>query len=431
MPAGPGRIATDEATGKMYWTNWNVDIERANLDGSNIEVVVAVRLARGIAIDPAAHIMYWTNRLPGRIQRAHLDGADVEDLVTFDGWPIGIALDPVDGKVYWTQTGPNRVRRADLDGSNVEDVATVLHAVTTGVAVDIVRRQVYWANSLGIHRASLDGSNPEDIQGPRCCPKDIAIDPFAGKVYWTDATNDVVQRANLDGSNVEVLAETGPGILDGIALTLLGTGACCLPDDSCDTTTAVSCAQNSGIFAEGPVCSAAQACCLADDTCQSLDPICCVARGGIVPVGTGPGVHKICEGDNDSDGVDGACGDLCPDDPNKVAPGECGCGNSDVDTDADGVEDCHDGCPSDPNKTSPGVCGCGVSDNDTDGDTVADCNDNCPDRPNTDQADRDGDGVGNACEATVPAVSDWGIVIIALLVLSLAKVRFGRRYVAA
>lgn len=339
-----------------------------------------------------------------------------------------------------------------------------MHAVTTGVAIDVVGRKVYWANSIGIHRASLDGSNPEDIQGPGCCPKDIAIDPFAGKVYWTDATNDVVQRANLDGSNVEVLAETGPGILDGIALTLLGTGTCCLPDDSCDTTTAVSCSQNGGIFAEGPVCSAAQVCCLADDTCQSLDPICCVARGGIVPVGTGPGVHKICEGDNDSDGVDGACGDLCPDDPNKVASGECGCGNSDVDTDADGVEDCHDGCPSDANKTSPGVCGCGVpdddtdgdqvqdcldgcpddgnktepgvcgcgvSDNDTDGDTVADCNDNCPDRANTDQADRNGDGVGNACEATVPAVSDWGMVIIALLVLSLAKVRFGRQYLAA
>jgi Tol biopolymer transport system component len=38
---------------------------------------------------------------------------------------------------------------------------------------------------------------------------------------------------------------------------------------------------------------------------------------------------------------------------------------------------------------------------DTDGDGVADPFDNCPHRPNTDQADNDGDGVGNACNRIV------------------------------
>ncbi len=51
--------------------------------------------------------------------------------------------------------------------------------------------------------------------------------------------------------------------------------------------------------------------------------------------------------------------DYCPDDPNKVDPGECGCGISDVDTDNDGTPDCIDSCPNDPNKTEPGVNGCG------------------------------------------------------------------------
>jgi hypothetical protein len=51
---------------------------------------------------------------------------------------------------------------------------------------------------------------------------------------------------------------------------------------------------------------------------------------------------------------------LCPNDPNKVFPGTCGCGVSDMDTDSDGTLDCNDQCPNDPNKVAPGNCGCGV-----------------------------------------------------------------------
>jgi len=73
--------------------------------------------------------------------------------------------------------------------------------------------------------------------------------------------------------------------------------------------------------------------------------------------------------------------DACPDDPNKVDPGQCGCGNADTDTDDDGVADCNDLCPLDPDKVDPGVCDCGSPDVDTDGDTVLDCLDGCPDDP--------------------------------------------------
>jgi len=54
--------------------------------------------------------------------------------------------------------------------------------------------------------------------------------------------------------------------------------------------------------------------------------------------------------------------DECPNDCNKLTPGVCGCGSSEMDTDGDGSPDCEDLCPEDPDKTEPGLCGCGVGD---------------------------------------------------------------------
>ncbi|ABW68920.1 PD40 domain-containing protein [Desulfosudis oleivorans] len=50
-----------------------------------------------------------------------------------------------------------------------------------------------------------------------------------------------------------------------------------------------------------------------------------------------------------------------------------GDGIGDMDTDGDGTPDCVDLCPDDPDKIEPGACGCGVADTDADGNGIADC----------------------------------------------------------
>jgi hypothetical protein len=72
------------------------------------------------------------------------------------------------------------------------------------------------------------------------------------------------------------------------------------------------------------------------------------------------------------------CQDLCISDPQKQAPGVCGCGKTDADLDADGVLNCNDECPQDPLKTIPGIAGCGKSDTDADGDGTPDSLESCP-----------------------------------------------------
>lgn len=116
-----------------------------------------------------------------------------------------------------------------------------------------------------------------------------------------------------------------------------------------------------------------------------------------------------CEVDSDGDGVIDDC-DPCPNE------------NPD-DADADGTCFPQDQCPTDANKTQPGQCGCGASDVDSDGDTIANCNDQCPGRD--DRVDANNDGTPD-CVANIPAVSDWGLTILMLLLLIMAKAHFGR-----
>ncbi|MEM7249501.1 MAG: thrombospondin type 3 repeat-containing protein, partial [Acidobacteriota bacterium] len=131
-----------------------------------------------------------------------------------------------------------------------------------------------------------------------------------------------------------------------------------------------------------------------DGTCNSDDD--CPTD----PDKTEPGQCGCGTADTDSDG-DGVsdCNDQCPDDGSKLEPGQCGCGSPDTDSDMDGTADCVDPCSVDPDKVDPGVCGCGVADVSLDGDSVLDCLDNCPTIANEDQADADGDLLGDACDA--------------------------------
>ena len=208
----PYGIAMDVAAGKIYWTDQETDrIQRANLDGSEVEDIVTSGLAgpAGTALDVTAGKIYWTDIFSEAIKRANLDGSEVEVLVTSGlDYPYGIALNVAVGKMYWTDRGRDRIQRANLDGSEVEVLVTSGLGSPYGIALDVAAGKMYWtdAGTDKIQRANLDGSVVEDlVTSGLQFPFGIALDVAAGKMYWTDAGTDKIQRANLDGSGVEDL----------------------------------------------------------------------------------------------------------------------------------------------------------------------------------------------------------------------------------
>jgi hypothetical protein len=113
----------------------------------------------------------------GRVFSLNPDGSDPKTLVTGCRLPDGLAVDLTAGYIYWTNMG------------------------------------VPHKNDGSIERADLDGGNRRFIipEGGTFTPKQLHLEKQGGKLYWSDREGMRVMRANLTGSQVETLIQTGEG----------------------------------------------------------------------------------------------------------------------------------------------------------------------------------------------------------------------------
>jgi len=118
----PRDIALDLAEGKVYWIeNFFGRLGRSNLEGTFPQDVIAgLSNSFSIALDYALDKVYVNEVGAGRISRADLDGSNWEPVVT-EVAPHAIALDVPNTKLYWINHGVS-IQRANLDGTDLEDV---------------------------------------------------------------------------------------------------------------------------------------------------------------------------------------------------------------------------------------------------------------------------------------------------------------------
>ncbi len=227
MGAATAVLLSLPAVGRSEWLCWTSDqgqrIECALPDGtSRHDLITSDGKPMGMAVDHAGGILYWAERDAERIMSMPLSGtAEAKTLVQLDAGAgmRGMAIAPSIGKIYWVAENLQVIQRANLDGSDVETLPVPV-ASFFDVEVDDVAGALYWTNGDEIWRGNLDGTSSTAIVGDTDQPYYLALDLRAGKLYWTDFARNEIGRANLDGSGRE---NPGPvaGLLDrpvGIAL---------------------------------------------------------------------------------------------------------------------------------------------------------------------------------------------------------------------
>ena len=219
----PSDITVDLSGQKMYWgLFWGGQIGRANLDGSDMEIIVITGQDSvwAVEVDNQAGKVYWTDPYGGAVRRANLDGSNIEDVATGVNSPVGLVLDLGGGKVYWAEEGTSKIQRADLDGTNREDVlVTGAYWNLTDIQLDLDHNRVYWTESVSnkIGRGYLDGSSMEYVVQDAGDSYGLALDVENNTMYWATYEGNI-KRATLGGYDVQiVVGGFGAGNAWGVA----------------------------------------------------------------------------------------------------------------------------------------------------------------------------------------------------------------------
>ena len=111
--------------------------------------------------------------------------------------------------MYWVAAETGTLHH--LVGDEVENLVPAVQNATN-IAVDIANNKIYWTEQTGkkkgnVKRANLDGSNVQLlVPSPFSVPTSMAVDAAKNKLYWTN-TSGRIKRANLNGKQVQNLVK--------------------------------------------------------------------------------------------------------------------------------------------------------------------------------------------------------------------------------
>ena len=251
----PDGVAVDAEAGHVYWTNMGVpslndgSIERANLDGSYRTTIIpqgATHTPKQLHLDLAGRKIYWSDREGMRVMRSNLDGSNIETLIATGDpeanrneqwrWCVGITVDPEAGKFYWTQKGADnenvgRILRASIDmpagesASKRSDIELLFDKLPEPIdlELDLDNRILYWTDRGNpphgntVNCAAIDEADaaPQILVSDLMEGIGIALDLAGNRMFFTDLAG-TIYSADLDGTNLHRILGA-QGNLTGIA----------------------------------------------------------------------------------------------------------------------------------------------------------------------------------------------------------------------
>lgn len=254
----PDGLAIDYKNRHIYWTNMGMDwsandgfIERVDFDGKNRTVIIpegATFTPKQIQIDADAGLLYWCDREGMRVMRSRTDGSDITVLVETGSTEadrkderlhcVGIAIDPRAGRLYWTQKGPpnagkGRIFSAPLDipagmsPRHRSDITLLFDTLPEPIDLEWDARSslLYWTdrgdpprgNTLNRCRiVNAVAQTPEILLSGLDEGIGLALDEASGEAYVSDLGG-FVRVASLNRAGEPRLLLSGRGALTGIA----------------------------------------------------------------------------------------------------------------------------------------------------------------------------------------------------------------------
>jgi hypothetical protein len=220
----------------VYWTDSDVGIGRANLNGTGIDPnFIAVNFPDQVAVN-ATHI-YWLDppHHGGAVGRAKLDGTGVDqgflgpvNAVTTENTGVAVDATHIYTSFYYEQEhsnggcdgdpplapfcfGHGYIARGQLADIEKRWASIQLDTEDHPGSVAVDDAHVYWANDRSsddtIARANLDLTSVDKNFITGVDASDVTVDD--AHIYWADRRGGAIGRANLDGTGVDPSFITG------------------------------------------------------------------------------------------------------------------------------------------------------------------------------------------------------------------------------
>jgi DNA-binding beta-propeller fold protein YncE len=224
--ANPNGIAIDPATNRIYWANRNTTtgnkISYANLDGTGggadlTTTGATVSGPTGVALDAAAGRIYWTNAVIStnsqKLSAINLNGTGGGDLNTTGACtacnpPSGVALDPSANRIYWTNSFTVAISFANLDGSGSGGDLGTSGGTTSGPTyLAILRAPV----ASGLPEITGGNETPTQLScstgewAPNLLGAQLYRSPASFSYQWT------LDGSALAGATSDTITATDPG----------------------------------------------------------------------------------------------------------------------------------------------------------------------------------------------------------------------------
>ena len=213
----------------MYWVDTQAGTLHRLIDDTVENLLPSTQKATHLAVDTAKGKLYWTEKTGktrGKIRSADLNGLNEQLVKKLTSVPLDLALDAVGGQLYLTNSR-GRIQRLNVDGSGFHPNLIPSLEAPEHLALDLERGKIYWtekadARTGNVRRANLDGTNVELVKKLRVMPVGIALDSGNRKIYLATAAGKI-QRLNLNGSGYQRNFIRGLDSLGEIAVDVTGS----------------------------------------------------------------------------------------------------------------------------------------------------------------------------------------------------------------